>query len=209
MRRSCFFDLLRFYSFLYKTLIGKALIAIGFAVSTNLTLSVAGIFIGELTHASPLSFPRTLSFLAILSIPIVFSIVISMYIPISILLITLVSFFSMLGDRTTLVIEWAIAEEFTRPMGRYPIQTFLFQILLYGLVGAGLQHYIVIGLVRYEKSINSAITNSIYYFDMYSGQECNEFAGHRVLSLGNDNYMLATKNSHEIIFHAPQKCPLR
>ena len=63
-------------------------------------------------------------------------------------------------------------------------------------------------LNRYDRQIESAIGNSIYEFDMYPGTECKESSDYHEASLGDENYILATKQLTGVKFELPKKCAL-
>jgi len=203
------YDVIRVYSTLYNTLLGKALIAVGFAAGSNLAFCLAGWVIGEMTHVAPSTFPHTLSFLAIGAIPFLFLIIGAIYIPVAALSTPFILLASMFKENAPRFMKFFLAQKFEKTVRRYVIFTFLFQIFLYTFVVKLAPQFFYFVINRYGAQIESTIANSIYTFDMYPGTECKSTTEYRVAFLGDENYILATKTALGISFDKPQKCSLK
>jgi hypothetical protein len=201
-------DVYRIYAILYETSVGKGLIAIAFAIGSNLALSISGNIIGGMTHVPPITFPHTLSFLAIFAIPFLFIAAGTIFIPISIVMAPLLIYGSSFATKAPRLTKWFFGVELNGKGSRYIIATMIFQIIFYSAIGAFTPATFLLLLNRYSQQIESAIGKSIYGFDMYPGTECKMGFSYRQASLGDENYILASKQSTGITFEPPKKCAL-
>lgn len=203
------YDVTRIYRSLAETTLGKGLIAIGFAVGSNLAISLSGWVIGEITHVAPSTFPHTLSFLAIGSIPFLFLIVGAAYLPIAMLIVPIVWMASMLEESAPRLMKWLFARNFEKPSRVHVIPTLLFQLLFYSFVIALLPKFFSYVVNKFGKDIESTVTSSIYVFDMHPGTECKNADGYRVAYIGDENYILAKREAGQVRFEKPRKCALK
>lgn len=204
------YDVLRTYQALAETTLGKGLIALGFAIGSNIAFSISGWFIGELTHIAPSTFPHTLSFLAIGAIPILFLIVGLLYLPIAFLAVPFVFMASTLEDTAPRLMKWLFARKFEKPVRRYVIATLIFQMVFYSFLAGLVPRYFFNFLNQYSKDIEAVVARSIYAFDMYPGRECKGASDYRVASLGDENFILAKIDSaKQVTFEKPRNCPLQ
>ncbi|WP_323120224.1 hypothetical protein [Burkholderia alba] len=201
-------DIIRIYVALSNTLVGKGLIALGFAVGSNFAFCFSGWIIGEMTHVAPSTFPHTLSFLAIVAIPFLFLIAGAIYLPFVVLSVPFIWLASDLEKRSPGLMKWIFARKFEKPARRYVIATLLFQAFFYSFVAAMLPKMIFSSMSRHGEAIESTIAGSIYAFDMYPGTACGGEPGYRVAGLGDENYMLARKTPLGVVFDKPKKCTL-
>ncbi|WNZ81908.1 hypothetical protein [Pseudomonas sp. P108] len=202
------YDVYRIYAILYETSVGKGLIAIAFAIGSNLAFSIAGNIIGGMTHVPPITFPHTLSFLAIFAIPFLFIAAGAIFIPVSIVMAPLLIYASSFAKKAPRLTKWFLGVELNDKGSRYIVATVIFQIVFYSAVGAFTPATFLLLLNRYNQQIELAIGNSIYEFDMYPGTECKTAFSYRQASLGDENYVLASKQSTGITFEPPKKCAL-
>lgn len=202
------YDVYRIYVTLSGALIGKGLIAIAFAIGSNLAFSFSGWIIGELTHVPPSTFPHTLSFLAIFAVPFLFIIVGAIYIPISVFAVPLVIYMSRFMQQAPRFMKWFLGLQFEKSKHRYTIATLIFQLFFYTMIGTLAPQIFFLVLNRYDRQIEWAIGSSIYAFDMYPGTECKVSFDYREASLGDENYILATKQATGVKFELPRKCAL-
>ena len=201
-------DVYRIYVTLSGALIGKGLIAIAFAIGSNLAFSFAGWFIGELTHVPPSTFPHTLSFLAILAVPFLAMTVGAVFIPVSIFAVPLVIYLSGFMKQAPRFMKWFLGLNLEKSGHRYTVATLVFQLVFYSTLGSVAPRAFFLLLNRFGPQIERTIGNSIYAFDMYSGTECRTASGYRQAPLGDENYVLATRQSGGVKFEVPRKCAL-
>jgi hypothetical protein len=202
------YDIIRIYRVLSNTMLGKGLIAIGFAVGSNLAFCFAGAIIGEITLVAPSTFPHTLSFLAIAAIPFLSIFIGVIYLPIAMLTVPFVWMASEFERVAPILKRLVFARKFERPARRYVIATLMFQVFLYSFLGIIVPRFLISTFDQYSHQIESSIGDIIYAFDMYPGTECKVGAGYRVSALGDENYVLATKSSLGVKFEKPRKCSL-
>lgn len=202
------YDIIRIYIKLSKPLIGKALIAVGFAVGSNLAFGISGWIIGEMTHVPPSTFPHTLSFLAIGTVPFLFIIVGAIYIPISVVSAPCTIYLSKFAETSPGLVKRFIGFTMEAKSRKYVGLTLTFQVLFYAFVGTIAPKAFTHTIDLYGREIESAIGNSIYIFDMYPGTECKNMSDYRAASLGDENYILAVKQAGGIKFEPPRKCAL-
>ncbi|QJP73405.1 hypothetical protein [Burkholderia glumae] len=202
------YDVYRIYATIYGTLIGKGFIAIAFAIGSNLAFSISGKIIGEMTHVPPTTFPHTLSFLAIFATPFLFMAAGTIFIPVSVVIAPVIIYGSRFVTKTPRLMKWFLGIEFKSEEGRYIIATVIFQIIFYSAIGGVAPATFLFLLSRYNQQIELTIGKSIYEFDMYPGTECKMASGYHQASLGDENYVLASKQSTGITFESPRKCAL-
>ncbi|WP_146122303.1 hypothetical protein [Burkholderia multivorans] len=202
------YDICRIYGALASTLVGKGLIAISFAVGSNLAFSISGKVISELTHVPPSTFPHTLSFLAILTIPFLLVAAGAIYVPLSIFLTPIVIYASKFMKDAPRVTKWIFGIEVTNEKYRYIISTVIFQMIFYSAIGAVTPEIFLYVLRENNPRIERLIGNSIYEFDMYPGVECKMASNYRTASLGDENYVTAAKEATGVRFELPRKCAL-
>ncbi len=202
------FDIIRIYVRLSTTLVGKALLAVGFAAGSNFAFALAGRVIGDLTHVPPLTFPHTLSFLAIAAIPFLFVFAGAIYIPVFVLLFPILIYVLQFIQKTPQLMKWLLGFQVNETKRRYVTSTFIFQIIFYLSVALVVPKFFFNMASRNAKGINSTIGKSIYEFDMYPGTECKSDSSYRYASLGDENYILASKKVGVIKFDPPKKCAL-
>ncbi|MEW9904053.1 hypothetical protein [Pseudomonas putida] len=201
-------DVYRIYAILYETSVGKGLIAIAFAIGSNLAFSIAGKIIAGMTHVPPTTFPHTLSFLAIFAIPFLFIAAGTIFIPISVVMAPLLIYGSSFATNAPRLTKWIFGVEPNSKGSRYIVATVIFQIIFYSAIGGFTPTTLLLLLNRYDQQIELAIGKSIYEFDMYPGTECKMGFSYRQASLGDENYILASKQSTGITFEPPKKCAL-
>lgn len=201
-------DVYRIYAILYETSIGKGLIAIAFAIGSNLAFSISGKVIGEMAHVPPTTFPHTLSFLAIFAIPFLFIAAGTVFIPIAAAMAPLLIYGSSFAAKAPRFVKWFFGIEFDGAKNRYIVATLIFQMVFYLAIGTFTPAAFLFLINRYDHQIDLAIGRSIYEFDMYSGTECTTDFNYRQASLGDENYILASEKSTGITFEKPKKCPL-
>ncbi|RON80665.1 hypothetical protein [Pseudomonas fluorescens] len=202
------YDVYRIYAILYETSVGKALIAIAFAIGSNLAFSISGNIIGGMTHVPPITFPHTLSFLAIFAIPFLFIAAGAIFIPVSVVMAPILIYGSSFAKKAPRLTKWFFGVELDSKKNSYVIATVIFQIIFYMAIGAFAPATFLLLLNRYNQQIEVAIGKSIYEFDMYPGTECRTGLSYRQASLGDENYILASKRSTGITFEPPKKCAL-
>lgn len=202
------YDVCRIYAIIFETLIGKGVIAVVFAVGSNLAFSISGKIIGELTHVPPTTFPHTLSFLAILAIPFLFVATGTIFIPVACSMAPLLIYGSSFAKKAPRFVKWFFGVEFNDSQNRYIVPTLIFQMVFYLAVGAFTPAAFLFVINKYSQQIELTIGRSIYEFDMYPGTECKTAYGYRQASLGDENYILASKQSVGITFENPRKCSL-
>ncbi|AXW62549.1 hypothetical protein CJO94_12110 [Ralstonia solanacearum] len=203
------YDVIRIYGALSSTLLGKALIAIGFAVGSNLAFGLSGYVIGEMTHVAPSTFPHTLSFLAIGAIPVLFVIVGAIYLPVSILFAPLIWLVSSFERQAPGLVRWLFAKKVEKPARHYVLPTLIFQSVFYAFIVVVTPKVFINVMNGYSSQIESAIGTSIYLFDMHPGTECKNAEGYRVAALGDENYILASKTMLGVKFEKSRKCTLK
>ncbi|MCU0121718.1 hypothetical protein N8H74_25950 [Pseudomonas sp. B2M1-30] len=201
-------DVYRIYAILYETTVGKGLIAIAFAIGSNLAFSISGKIIGGMTHVPPTIFPHTLSFLAIFAIPFLFIAAGTIFIPISVVMAPLLIYGSSFAAKAPRLTKWFFGIKLNGKGSRYIIATVIFQIIFYSAMGGFAPTTFLLLLNRYNQQIESTIGASIFEFDMYPGTECKIDSSYRQASLGDENYILASKQSTGIKFEPPKKCAL-
>jgi hypothetical protein len=106
------------------------------------------------------------------------------------------------------LMKWFLGVEFKGTGNRYTIATVIFQIIFYSAIGGLAPATFLLLLNRYNQQIELTIGKSIYEFDMYPGTECKMASGYHQASLGDENYVLASKQSTGITFEPPKKCAL-
>lgn len=201
-------DVYRIYAILYETTVGKGLIAIAFAVGSNLALSVSGKIIGGVAHVPPTTFPHTLAFFAIFAIPFLFIAAGAIFIPVSVTMAPFLIYGSTFATKAPRLTKWIFGVKINDKGSRYAVATVIFQVIFYLAIWTLTPAKFFLLLNRYGQQIEWTIGQSIYEFDMYPGTECKMGLSYRQASLGDENYILASKQSTGITFESPKKCAL-
>lgn len=202
------YDIIRIYVGISKTLLGKALLAVGFAVGSNLAFSISGAIISEMAHAPAATFPHTLSFLAVGAIPFLFVLLGVVYIPIAILIGPIYYYFSKLSSKAPRLMHWLFGFTIEPKRRRYMTVTLLFQIFFYSILCLLAPKIFSYTINQHSHQIEWVISKSIYEFDMYPGTECKLEDGARYASLGDEKFVTATQGADGIKFGPPRKCAL-
>ena len=69
------FELIRIYKKIYSHTLGKAFLLLGFTLCTNISFSIAGLIVNDITGVSPSNFPHTLVLISIAIIPLMTAII--------------------------------------------------------------------------------------------------------------------------------------
>jgi hypothetical protein len=200
-------DILRWYKMISETLLGKAVITIGFAAASTIAYGLAGQLITEAIHVTPTNFSRSSLITGIAVIPVLLLFAGSMMAAIGIASLSLIMLPLMLPkfDRFMLVIfagTWTI-----KPIP-YPLLTRMFQVLLYVTIGLALSKNGQASLHQYGRFLsNRFVPEIVYEFDMYHGKECEIAAGTKLAPLGDGKYLTASRDeSGRILFSDPISC---
>jgi hypothetical protein len=198
-------DVLRWYRVLSENLLGKAVIALGFAIASNLAYALANQLVSQVIHVTPTNFLRTSLFIAILMIPVLMTFAGSVAFAVGSAVSSLVIILS-LGPQLDKFRQWLFAGTWPVQTIRFPLLTRVFQLVLYMSIVStisimGGRHF-----AWYEEKVSGLIPGMVYHMDMYSANECNLGDNFKIAPLGDAKFLIAQKTATGISFQSPVKC---
>jgi hypothetical protein len=199
-------DCLRLYRRVSDSLLGKAAIAVGFAVASTYAYALASQQVAAVIHATPTGFSHTNLIVAIMMIPLIISLTGAFVAAVGtslswlVLLPTLLPGFDKLG-------KWLFAGTWPQSTLRFAFATRLFQSVFYTTIGFSLVALGRHNSAPYEQFVARQIPTLVYELDMYAGAECRLAPGAKLASLGDAKFLVATKSDEGgITFDPPVKC---
>ncbi|WP_093556432.1 hypothetical protein [Pseudoduganella namucuonensis] len=199
-------DVLRWYRILSETVLGKGVIALGFASASSIAYGLAGQKIAGIIHVTPKNFTHTNLLVAIMMIPFLITLAGAF---LSAVGIAFSSFFMALFTFPNIdkIQTWLFAGEWQFSKVRFARLTLFFQTFLFSLVGLGLFTFGRQGMAWYETAVARQIPSLVYELDMYHGTECKLKTGSKLAPLGDGKFLIAVKSpSGELNFPPPVKC---
>lgn len=187
------FEAVRIYKKIYTFTLGKAFILIGFTLCTNISLSIAGVVVNDVTGVSPSNFPHALILIAIATIPLMTA-VIMLFIYIAIF--TSMSIWGpivFLYDNNLKKILFPGYE----PQDGYYLHktTRLIQAISMGIYCAFIYGFFNNMLDDYTKFLYAKSQSFIYTFEMFSRSPCTGLPPGKVAFINDDHVLHAsTKN---------------
>lgn len=199
-------DVLRWYRRLSETLLGKAVIALGFASASSIAYGLAGQEIASIIHVTPKNFTHTNLLVAIMMIPFLITLAgafaSAVGIAFSSFLMALLTF-----PNIDNILTWLFAGEWQPSKIRFARSTLFFQAFLFTLVSFSLFAFGRQGMVWYESAVARRIPYLVYELDMYNGTECKLKAGSKLAPLGDGKFLIAVELPlGEFDFLPPVKC---
>lgn len=206
IRKSIDRDLIAWYASVSERMLGKAAIAIGFAIASTYAYGLAGQKIALIIQATPTNFTRALVLTAILQIPFLIAIAGAF-----------ISAFCIIAS-SLLMLPWAlpwfhsIADLFldrtaTRTTQRFTAVTRLFQVIFFALFGLTVFSLSQKYAGWYDGLTSNLIRDFVYDLDMYPGLECKMEKGQKLAPLGDSRFLIASRTAAgEIVFSPPQQC---
>lgn len=200
-------DVLRWYKLLSENLLGKAVIGLAFAASTNFAYSLAGQVVAQTINVTPTNFTHTILFITILMIPILMVFAGSVVFIVGIVMSSLVMLPSMLRNTDPRLTRWLFAETLPESNIKFKLATRLFQVFFYSIAGSFIYQSGQNNMAWYESKITHLTPKLVYHFDMYPGTECKLPSGGKLAPLGDAKFLLAHETpSGDIAFTPPVKC---
>lgn len=202
------FDALRWYQSMSEHALGKAVIGLGFASASTFAYAIARQEIAEVTHVTPSNFIHTTLLMAIFTIPVL--IVLAggvVYLTCMIASMVVVPFSLLARDAPSGLKAWLFAGLIKDNPTKHPIATKIFQFFFYGTLGLCVLRMGGTIMLRYELELQKRLPSSVYYLDMYQGQECKLQPGEKLAPLGDSKFLIGKSidNGH-IEFQPPVKC---
>ncbi|MEN4571599.1 hypothetical protein ABEG61_11845 [Pantoea agglomerans] len=192
------FEAVRIYKKIYSFTLGKASILIGFTLCTNISLSIAGVVVNDITGVSPSNFPHALILIAIATIPLMTAIIM--------LLIYIVIFTSMTLWGPILFLYDNNLKKILFPGYEPPEGYFLHKTTrLIQIISMGLYCAIIYGLFHnklddYTKFLYDKSQSFIYTFEMFSKSPCTDLPPGKVAFINDDHVLHASDLGEKIIF---------
>jgi hypothetical protein len=203
-----FYDVRRWYRYVSETLLGKAIIGLAFAVSTNFAYSFASQKIAEVIHVTPTNMTYTRLFVAILTIPVLMSLGGAIvYFAVGVVMPFLIAPLHMFKRMPPQLKGWLFADTLPESAQIFPFATLLFQILFYACMGWITWGLGEKGMVYYKNKMPGVVSSLVYEYDMYPGRECKIGDGNKVAPLGDAKFLVAQRDPNgTITFYPPIKC---
>ncbi|WIM56284.1 hypothetical protein P7T05_06965 [Pantoea anthophila] len=192
------FETVSIYKKIYNYTLGKALLLIGFTLCTNVSLSIAGIIINDVTTVAPSNFPHALILVSIAIIPFIMAII--MLVIYFALFIT----FPMWG--VFIFIYDNKLKEILFPGYKPQDGVFLYkttklvQILSIGCYCVFFHSLFNSILDDYTKFLYSKSQSFIYTFEMYGKSPCVGLPSGKVAFINDDNVLIAHKQGEDMSF---------
>jgi hypothetical protein len=199
-------DFLKWYQVVSEHLLGKAILALGFAIASAFAYGLAGQKISYTIHVTPTNFVRTNLLIAIMMIPVIITVAGAFISALGIALSSLVLLpFMLPGINKISDLFFPKNSEVQRP--RFLLATRLFQLCFYAFIGASLWTFGHKAANWYDEFTAQKISSLVYEFDMYPGTECKLTDGAKIAPLGDAKFLVAKKQeSGNIDFLPPIKC---
>jgi len=199
-------DCVRLYRLLSETLLGKAAIAIGFAVASTIAYGLASQQVARVVHVTPTGLTHTNLIVAILMIPLLITMWGALMAAAGTAMSSLVVLPTMFPQLDQ-VRKWMFAGTWPQSTLRFALVTRLFQTVFYTAIGFGLMDLGRHTSGPYEQLIERQIPRLVYEFDMYSGSECVLAPNAKLAPLGDARFLVAHKSADgKIVFDQPVKC---
>jgi hypothetical protein len=199
-------DFLSWYQAISENLLGKAILALGFAIASAFAYGLAGQKISYTIHVTPTNFVRTNLLIAIMMIPVIITVAGAFVSALGIVMSSLFILPFMLPGISKIAALFSPRTSQNQRV-RFQFITRVFQVFFYTFVGASLWTFGHKAANWYDEFTTQKISSLVYEFDMYPGTECKLSDGSKIAPLGDAKFLVAKKQaSGKIDFSPPIKC---
>jgi hypothetical protein len=200
------YDGLRWYKSISEHMLGKAAIALLFAVASTFAYAMARQEISAATHVVPTNFQHTTILMAIMTIPLLVVVAGAVLFGSSIALSAIAPLFLLFHDMPK-VRRWLFADTLKENPMKYLLVTRGFQIFFYATLGAVLFNLGKPAMVRYEKLLLEIAPSAVFELDMYYGRECPLQPQEKLAALGDSKFLIGRPDRQgKVEFFGPVKC---
>lgn len=199
-------DFLKWYQVISEKLLGKAILALGFAIASAFAYGLAGQKISYTIHVTPTNFVRANLLIAIMMIPVIITVAGAFISALGIAMSSLVLLPFMLPGINKIATLFFPKNPEDQKI-RFQFITRVFQLFFYAFIGATLWTFGHKAANWYDEFTAQKISSLVYEFDMYPGTECKLSDGSKIAPLGDAKFLVAKKQaSGKIDFLPPIKC---
>jgi hypothetical protein len=192
-----YMDLEVLYRRVYRTLIGKAFLAIGFVAATIMAHAISSIVVNSVTGVDPSKFPYTVTLLSLMCVPFF---VLSASIPLFVLLLIFapVAFLFLTQDRGA--INFIIGKDVSgqkKPL----IRTSIAITLISWMAFTGFAYQIEqLYVSRYDVAMSDLAKYFIFNFETYGHSQCKVGVNEKVGFISESEILVARKQDNAVTF---------
>jgi len=186
-----FFDAFRWYRGMSEHALGKAILGLGFAVSSTVAYAIARQEIADIAQVTPTNLTHTTLLMAIMTIPVLLAFAGgAVYIACMLTSIIVLPVLVLARDTPAGLKEWLFAGTIRGTPVPHPLITKCFQFFFYGTLGLLVMQIGRGALPRYESQLQKLLPAAIYHLDMYHGLECKLAADEKLAPLGDAKFLI-------------------
>lgn len=192
------FETVSIYKKIYNYTLGKALLLIGFTLCTNISLSIAGIVINDVTTVAPSNFPHALILVSIAIIPFIMAIIMLVIYFALFITLPIWGFIIFVYDDK---LKKILFPGYEPQDGVFLYKTTkLIQILSIGCYCVFFHSLFNNILDDYTKFLYSKAQSFIYTFEMYGKSPCVGLPSGKVAFINDDNVLIAHNQGEDMSF---------
>jgi hypothetical protein len=196
-------DLLLIYKTVWETSIGKGLLLLLLAFSTNLAYSMSSRVVNELVKFDTSDLTYTVNFVAFLLAPIFLfigtSIVFAIVLGVSQLYLMVVMHAKNLRSNK------CFGASIPAPIESYPVSTFFARMMAFSIIFGTMTASADLAIPSYAGFVERAAASFIFYIEAAHYSRCEILPSERVITV-NDQEIIAVTNVGGTIKFSPKKC---
>jgi len=197
------FESVSIYKKLYSFTVGKVLLLIGFTLCTNVSLSIAGVVINDITTVAPSNFPHALILISIAIIPLMTAAIMLVIYTAIFITFPIWGFILFVYDNN---LKKIIFPGYEPRDGSFLYKTTkLIQVLSLGIYCVFFYSFFHSILNDYTKYLYSKSQAFIYTFEMYEKSPCVGLPSGKVAFI-NDEHVLIAQRDNEIMKFITHEC---
>jgi hypothetical protein len=204
----CFFgvinDLVILFKKLWDSTLGKALILLGVALSTNFSFAISSQLINSIIGVDPSKLSYALSYVSLLTIPILIGLSSIAFFVVLILLGQLYFMLSMVGkDVKEVPLLSKIVPAFSEI---YQIPTMVVRLIFFTVVLSTTHSYFKNNSSDYSSFVIVSASAFIYHFEAFSKSRCLVNEGEKVIPINDKEIVVARKNDDKKYIFSLELC---
>lgn len=197
------FETVSIYKKLYAYTVGKVLLLIGFTLCTNISLSIAGVVINDITTVAPSNFPHSLILISIAIIPLMTAAVMLVIYTAIFVTLPIWGFILFVYDNN---LKKIVFPGYEPQDGSFLYKTTrLIQVLSLGIYCVFFYSFFHSILDDYTKFLYAKSESFIYTFEMYGKSPCIGLPSGKVAFI-NDEHVLIAQNENKKINFVTSEC---
>ena len=197
------FESVSIYKKIYAYTVGKVLLLIGFTLCTNVSLSIAGVIINDITTVAPSNFPHSLILISIAIIPLMTAAIMLVIYTAIFITLPIWGFILFVYDNN---LKKILFPGYEPQDGSFLYKTTKFiQVLSLGIYCVFFYSFFHSILDDYTKFLYAKSQSFIYTFEMYGKSPCVGLPPGKVAFI-NDEHVLIAQNENERINFITREC---